>query len=415
MKAPIRPQSQESAILSTFLTEPTHRRRAAAALFAGVALSAMGYTVLVTFLPLVSEDLLGNPRWSGIPSAFGTAGTAFGAAWLSRLIAISGRRGGLVLGYLFAAIAAIGSAFAAARSSFPILALGLFCIGAGYASARLSRYAAAALFEPERRSAAIGWNVWAATVGSVVGPLLLAPVRRSADVIGLPGVMSPFFMTALAFGTAGIALACLFPARASETETAAASVKDGNDFSAPARARLALVALVTGQVVMVLIMTMTPIHIRNGGHGLHAVGFVMASHTFGMYALSPVAGWLSDRLGRVPMIGTAVCCLSASGILAAVAAPGSWSHSLSLLLLGLGWSFGFVAASALLTESTPREDRVRFQGMADAYVWGSAAIAGIVSGVVLAEAGYATLSVMGAVLALSPLPFMRGSQKLISH
>ncbi|HEY7817071.1 MAG TPA: MFS transporter, partial [Vicinamibacteria bacterium] len=141
------------------MTDLTHRRRAAAALFAGVALSAMGYTILVTFLPLVSEDLLGNPRWSGIPSAFGTMGTAFGAAALARLIAAAGRRRSLVLGYLFAATAASGSAFAAAGSSFPVLALGLFCIGAGYASARLSRYAAAALYEPEKRSAAIGWNV----------------------------------------------------------------------------------------------------------------------------------------------------------------------------------------------------------------------------------------------------------------
>jgi len=390
------------------LTDSTHRRRAAAALFAGVALSAMGYTVLVTFLPLVSEDLLGNPRWSGLPSAFGTVGTAFGAAGLSRLILRYGRRAGLVLGYLFSAAAAIAAAFAAARSSFPILALGLFCIGAGYASARLSRYAAAALFEPERRSAAIGWNVWAATVGSVVGPLLLAPVRRSADLFDFPGIMGPFFMTALAFGTAGIALAVLFPAGASEGggKGATRGEEDGGSAS-PAHARLALVALVTGQVVMVLVMTMTPIHIRNGGHGLDTVGVVMASHTFGMYAFSPVAGWLSDRFGRAPMIGAAVFFLCVAGILAAVAAPGSWSHSVALLLLGLGWSFGFVAASALLTESTKREDRVRLQGTADAYVWGSAAIAGVLSGVLLAEVGYAALSLTGAVLALAPLPFMR--------
>jgi MFS family permease len=391
------------------LTDLAHRRRAAAALFAGVALSAMGFTVLVTFLPLVSEDLLGNPRWSGIPSAFGTMGTAFGAASLTRLIARTGRRRGLVFGYLFAAVAAVGSAFAAERSSFPILALGLFCVGAGYASARLSRYAAAALFEPEKRSAAIGWNVWAATAGSVAGPLLLAPARQSADLVGVPGVMSPFFITALAFTMAGIALAWLFPARASESEARASGNKDEPHRGHPDRARLALVALVTGQVVMVLIMTMTPIHIRNGGHGLHAVGFVMSSHTFGMYALSPLAGFFSDRLGRVPVIGLAVLFLCASGLIAALATPGSWSHSLALLLLGLGWSFGFVGASALLTESTPQAERVRLQGTADACVWGSAAVAGVVSGVVLAEVGYAALSLTGSVLALSPLLFMRRS------
>jgi MFS family permease len=369
----------------------------------------MGYTVLVTFLPLVSEDLLGSPRWSGIPSAFGTVGTAFGAAWLSRIIVRSGRRSGLVLGYLFAAAAAVAAGFAAALSSFPILALGLFCVGAGYASARLSRYAAAAFFDPGKRSAAIGWNVWAATLGSVAGPLLLSPIRRSADLFDVPGVMGPFFMTALAFATAGTALWAIFPANATEG-AGPASVPEGTEelSTSPSRARLALAALVTGQVVMILIMTMTPIHIRNGGHGLHTVGAVMASHTFGMYAFSPLAGWLSDRLGRIPMIGTAVALLFASGVLAALSAPGSWSHGFALFLLGLGWSFGFVAASALLTEATPRRDRVRLQGIADAWVWGSAAVAGVVSGLVLAEVGYVVLSAIGAVLTLSPLWLMKG-------
>jgi MFS family permease len=90
-----------------------------------------------------------------------------------------------------------------------------------------------------------------------------------------------------------------------------------------------------------------------------------------------------------------------------MAPPGSWSHSFALLLLGLGWSFGFVAASALLTESVKREDRVRLQGTADAYVWGSAAIAGVVSGLLLSAVGYRALSGTGAILALAPLAFIR--------
>jgi MFS family permease len=158
---------------------------------------------------------------------------------------------------------------------------------------------------------------------------------------------------------------------------------------------------------MVLIMTMTPIHIRNGGHGLHSVGVVMASHTFGMYAFSPVAGWLSDRNGRPSTIGLAVGFLCASGVLAALAPPGSWSHSLALLLLGMGWCLSFVAASALLTESTGHGERVRVQGTADAWVWASAATAGAVSGLLLTALGYAALSTIGAVLALSPLLFLR--------
>jgi MFS family permease len=397
-------------MLSARLTDPTHRSRSAAALFAGVALSAMGYTILVTFLPLVSEDLLGNPRWSGAPSAFGTIGTAFGTTWLSRLILRRGRRNGLVLGYLFAGGAAVLAGLAAVSSVFPLLAIGLFGIGAGYASARLSRYAAAALFEPTRRSAAIGWNVWAATLGAVVGPLLLAPIRSGSEGLGLPGFLGPFLTTGLAFGAAGIALAILFPpGSAAMAESASGALGDApaKRFVWPESARLALVALATGQVVMVLIMTMTPIHVRAGGHGLHSVGVVMASHTFGMYAISPIAGYLSDRMGRVPMIAAAVICLVASGILAARAEPGSPWLAVALLLLGLGWCFGFVSASALLTESTPQEHRVRVQGLADSIVWGSAALAQLGSGLFLAAFGYPALSLAGSTLALAPLLFWR--------
>ncbi len=79
--------------------------------------------------------------------------------------------------------------------------------------------------------------------------------------------MCPFFMTALAFGTAGIALAWLFPASVGNRRADRRARREESDFSSPARARLALVALVTGQVVMVLIMTMTPIHIRKAATG----------------------------------------------------------------------------------------------------------------------------------------------------
>jgi MFS family permease len=161
------------------------------------------------------------------------------------------------------------------------------------------------------------------------------------------------------------------------------------------------------QLVMVLIMTMTPVHLRHGGQGLDWVGVVFASHTFGMFAFSPVAGHLSDRLGRIPMIALASGVLAVSGVLASLSSVDSPWLGVALFLLGLGWCLSFVAASALLTESLDPARRLRLQGVVDSFVWGGAALAGLSSGVLLSAVGYERLGQIGAALAFVPLAFLR--------
>jgi MFS family permease len=361
--------------------------------------------MIVAVLPLAAEDLLGSARWSGAPSALGTTGVAFGATWLATLTVRYGRRRALSFGYWAAAAAAGVAAFGAATDAFVLLAASIFILGAGYSSSRLSRYAAADLYEPSQRSAAIGWNVWAATIGSVAGPLLLGATRRGSLAVDLPEAAGPFLVAALAFAGSGLAVQLLFApemlvTRARQIEGGAPAPRDVTSI---AGLRLATAALVVGQVVMVLIMTMTPLHIRHGGEGLDTVGIVFASHTFGMFAFSPLAGVLSDRLGRVPMIVAGSVSLSASGLLAAISPAGSMRLVLALFLLGLGWCLSFVAGSALLTESVSAERRVRTQGVTDSLIWGSAAAAGLASGFLLSAVGYTRLSHVGAVLALAPL------------
>jgi MFS family permease len=124
-----------------------------------------------------------------------------------------------------------------------------------------------------------------------------------------------------------------------------------------------------------------------------------------MYAFSPAAGWLSDRVGRVPVIVMACLLLSIAGFLASTSTLTTASLATAQFLLGVGWSFSFVAASALLTESAPASDRVRWQGSADSLVWGTAAIAGVASGLLLSSVGYPALSRFGGLVALAPLTF----------
>ena len=154
-------------------------------------------------------------------------------------------------------------------------------------------------------------------------------------------------------------------------------------------------ALVISQAVMVGVMAMTPLHMDEHGHSLTSIGWVISAHTAGMFAFAPLAGWASDRFGRVRAIafGGAVLILATALTAFAGAAPALLMFP-GLFLLGLGWSFGMVAGSALLTESVSVDDRVSAQGAADlvtSIVSGAGALA---SGFVFAMAGFHILSIV---------------------
>ena len=193
----------------------------------------------------------------------------------------------------------------------------------------------------------------------------------------------------------------------------------GDDGASPRLAELlrrpavlaAITALVFGQVVMVLIMTMTPLHMTQHGHGLAAVGFVISGHTFGMFALSPISGRLTDRYGSPVVIAAGLAVLAISSVLAAVAPPeGGALLFIALFLLGYGWNMGFVAGSALLTHGLAIPERTRLQGFTDAFIWSSAAAASLSSGLVVDWAGYATLGLIGAGLIAIPAIVLLGTR-----
>ena len=118
----------------------------------------------------------------------------------------------------------------------------------------------------------------------------------------------------------------------------------------PPGVRIALAVLVVGHMVMVLIMTMTPLNLKLAGHGLGAIGFVMSSHIIGMFVFSPVTGRLVDRWGRLPVIVLGQAHLLVAAV-SALLTPASdvGLMAFALFLLGLGWNLGFVAGSALLS------------------------------------------------------------------
>ena len=281
------------------------------------------------------------------------------------------------LGYVVSVIGAVIATIAVVASSLALLLLGTVLIGFGNASNQLSRYTAADLVPPDRRASAIGAVVWGATIGAVVGPNLVAPGGRVALALGLPELTpGPTWSRSSSSGRPrSLSFALLRP---DPYELADASARHGRRRRATPTAvsvasvlarpnvPVAIVALVAGQFVMVLIMTMTPLHMAAHSHDLPAVGVVLSGHTFGMYGLSPISGRLTDRYGAVPVILAGSATVSVASFLAAVAPPdGGTLLFVALFLLGFGWNLGYVAGSALLTSGLSLAERTRVQGLTD--------------------------------------------------
>ena len=380
-------------------------------LFAVSALGSTGYIAAVTAGTLAAAEIAGSAAPGGLPTATSTLGTAAAAVLLSFLMLRVGRRPGMLLGI----VVGIGGAAVAfggvVGASLPLLLAGSALAGFANGAGQLGRYVAADLVPAEERAGTIATVVWGSTIGAVSGPNLVAPAGMLAESFGLPPLAGTYLL-ALVF--AGSAWAILFiflrpePYDLADPSALAAHPERTGPSSLGTllRMRSVLVALVTlaaGQVVMVLIMTMTPLHLTDHGHGLPTVGVVLSAHTFGMFALSPITGRLVARFGSPRIIGAGLATLAIAALIAAGAPPdGGAILTLALFLLGYGWNLGFVAGSSMLTSGLTLSERTRVQGVVDSLIWTSAAVASLSSGLIVAGAGYTTLGLLGLALLIPP-------------
>ncbi|MDE3074148.1 MAG: MFS transporter [Chloroflexota bacterium] len=362
---------------------------------------------------ILAAAILGSSTWAGLPNSARVLGGAVFSLLLSNYMARAGRRRGLALGLVTGAVGAVLTVASAATSNFSLLLLGSFIFGAGYGASLLTRYAAADLAPASQRGKAISLVVWGSTVGAVVGPNVLGVSGDWAEGLKLPALAGPFGVSAIVFlASATLLFVTLRPdplllaRRLALRELSAGA--DGRRPLAELLLRpgvpLALIALMTSQMVMVAIMSMTPVYMRDHGHSLRVVGLVVSAHVLGMYALSPLTGWLCDRIGRIPLVLLSIGTFIFSSLLDGLAPAGSQTLLMfGLFLLGLGWNFGFVAGSALLTDATDPAHRAQMQGFADMVMGLAAALGSLGSGLVLEMRGYPTLNAYGASLVALPL------------
>lgn len=391
-------------------------------------LSGAGLAAGVAVGALLAADMLGSDGLAGLPSALFTIGSAGAAVAVGRISDRHGRRPGLGFGYLVGALGAVLVVIAAALGSVVLLLPALLVYGAGTATNLQARYAGADLAAPERAGRAISAVLVATTLGAVVGPNMVEPMGSVATAIGVPELAGPFILAAVAYALAGVVLIVglhpdpLLAARRREIRDAAhppsADTTSPDDGAAPRTSaamadppdvrRSVLLGgfiMVIAQLVMVAIMTMTPVHMVHHGHGLGAAGVVIALHIAGMYLPSPITGILVDKLGPRPVAYASGVVLAVSGVLAAVSPPSSVAAlAVALTILGIGWNLGLLSGTAILTEAVPLSIRARTQGSVDLAIALAGAGGGLGSGIVASVTSFPTLAVLGAVIAVTVVP-----------
>ncbi|MPZ73722.1 MAG: hypothetical protein GEU74_10905 [Nitriliruptorales bacterium] len=381
--------------------------RATRGIFAGVVVATCGAYAAVTMAPVVAHDITGSTFLAGLPVAALLAGAGLGASRLSALISRYGHQRAFVAIYVLGAGACLLSAVAVAIGSFPMLILGVGGVGIGHAANQLARYTAAELQPEERRPSVIGWMVWAQAIGAVLGPLSLSPAGRISGMVALPveagGFLAGVVLFALAAGSHAVGPRYR-TAQLRARPDAGAAVNVGTSAWSLPTVQVAVAAMVVCLAVMLLVMTATPVHVHSGGHGVSSVGAIMSAHTFGMFALAPVAGWLAGRFGSIPVILSGLGTMLFAAV-AGATAPASSQLVLgaALFALGFGWCLGFVAASALLTRGLASVVRVQLQGRVEALTWIIGAGAAVGSGLLLGLVGYAALNLIAGGLLAGPL------------
>ncbi len=382
-------------------------RRITQTLFLVQSLGGAAGVAIFPIIAILGARLSGRDALAGVPGTAYLVGSALSAFGWGLLMDRWGRRATLAVGQIAGAAGALLSGAAVLAGSFAMFLLGGLLIGTASAALALSRFVSAEVHPPSERGRAISTVVLGGTVGGILGPLLAGPMGGAARAAGLDELAGPFGATFTLFLLAAAAI--VIGLRPEPKDLAAAIGGQQRAAAGPARsileifktrpALVALLAMVFGQLVMAMLMVITPLHMRQHEHPLTTISYVISAHVVGMYAFSIFSGRLVDRWGRGPVIATGSMILAVAA-LGSRLSPDFVPLAASLFLIGLGWNFCFVGGSSLLADQLTPAERARTQGFNDLLIGLASAVGSLGSGLVFATVGFGAMGVVGAAVAL---------------
>jgi len=392
---------------------PSIARKITTILFAQQSLASAGFIAAATLNSIVGSTLAYNPAYAGVPSAVYLLSGAFSAFVWGHVMESIGRRNGLVAGLLFGVVGSGLAFYAVAIHSFILFMGGMILMGAANAAVQLGRFAAAEVHPPAERGRAISNVVIGGTVGSVIGPFVAGPAGKFFERFTGDELAGAYAVSLFLFAVASVVvyLGLRPDPREIGRQVAQAHLETGPALEAARSvwqifrqppALVALLAMLLGQMVMILVMVITSLHMRGHNHALGDISIVISAHTFGMYAFSILSGRLADRWGRdrVIIFGSAMLVLAC---LSATLSPDVLPLGVALFLLGLGWNFCYVGGSTLLSDQLSPAERAHTQGFNDLLVGLASAAGSLGSGIIFAALGYNIMAYVSAAIALIPL------------
>jgi MFS family permease len=402
---------------------------------------------------LLAEEITGQTSMAGFAQMSVILGAGLIAYPLAVLAGRSGRRKALTLGFGIGTLGAVVVLIGVALQFLPLFMLGMMMCGSSTASGLQARYAAVDLADPAAAGRAMSLVVWATTVGSVLGPSFTAPGAHLGETLGMNGLAGPYLISMVAFALATLSASTLTKTVAAGTdhpgeprvddpghdgegtaedngnaasakETAATNRSTTTEATTPPPMKLgealrfalarpvplfAMITIIAGQMMMTNVMVMTPVHMDHQEFSLGAIGIVVSIHIAGMYALSPVFGWMADRWGSGVVIagGAGIFVLTiVLGVIDAVAPESSMVLlSIALVLLGIGWSMFLIGGSSLLTASVPAHAKVPLQGASDSAMNLGGALMAAMAGSVLGAGGFLWINLMATFVLLIAVGF----------
>jgi MFS family permease len=347
-----------------------------------VAILVMAQALLGAQMPIIfilgglaGLSLASNPCFATLPISMIILGSVIAATPLSAFMQKYGRRSGFMLGTGFGALGASISAYGLFIQSFPVFIAGSLFTGVYMSGQGFYRFAAADTSTDDFRPKAISYVLAGGLAAAVIGPQL---VKLTADAMVIPFLGS--YLTVIAINLVG-SLMFLFldiPTPPVPAEGAPQGRSRMELLKTPVIA-VAIICAMVSYALMNLVMTSTPLAVVGCGYERNTAADIVSSHVLAMYIPSFFTGHLIARYGPVKIISIGLAILASAGLVALTGVALD-QFFIALILLGVGWNFGYIGATSLLAASYAPEERGRIQGLNDMLVFGGVTLASLASG-----------------------------------
>ena len=386
------------------MIDDTRAKRNVAVLVAAQAFLGSQITMIFVIGGLAGQQLSPNVCLATLPISMIVFGSMTTAPWLSAVMQRFGRRTGFVMGAIGGLLGAAVCAYALTLSNFWIFLIGSYLTGIYMSSQGFFRFAAADTASDSFRPKAISYVMAGGLISAVIGPQLVAVLSgTSADATVMR--FFPVYMAAMVLNVLGMLLFLFLdiPKPPLPSVDAPRGRTRWELLTTP-RIAVAVICAMVSYALMNLVMTSTPLAVVGCGFAVADASNVVTGHVLAMFAPSFFTGHLIARFGVEKIMGLGIAILAVAGVVALQGVALS-NFFVALILLGLGWNFGFIGATTMLAESHEPHERGRIQGLNDLLVFGGVTLASLASGGLMNCAG-GTAAEGWAAVNMAMVPFL---------